>query len=72
MNRKTRSASWSWEMFLQEEAKPGLCPCCDRPLPPSDGPRQRVICEDDECRKLFNTIYQRGRRAPAPEEVAHG
>jgi hypothetical protein len=57
------SSSPTWEQFKLEEARPGVCPCCDCRLPPSRGPRGRIICGDPECQRLADNIYRRGYRA---------
>lgn len=64
--------SWTWELFLLAERKPGLCPCCDRTLPPREAQkgRDRLLCGAAECNSLFQTIYRRGLRVPPPFGIA--
>lgn len=62
------TSSWAWELFVLEEGRPGRCPCCDEPLPPTGGPRARVLCGEPECLTLFNAIYRQGLRTPCPPE----
>jgi len=47
---------------LYAEAQPGRCLACDAPLPPRQGrERQRVMCDDPECRRVYHRAYRVGR-----------